>query len=145
MYCDNLTLKTFHSLCYGIIRNFGVNEFDNKFKIIGDTKVTGDEFAKYSAIETVFEAIHKNLIENCESNEYLLNLKRFILNYMIDKIYIEKDKRLSLLKDGKYFTTLNGTKVRSKSEQYIADWLYRHSIKFEYEPNVNFRDFDFQT
>jgi DNA helicase-4 len=63
---------------------------------------------------------------------------------MIDKIHIEKDRRLSLPKDGKFFTTLNGTKVRSKSEQYIADWLYRHSIKFEYEPGVNFRDFDFR-
>lgn len=143
-WIDNLTLKTFHSLCYGIIRNFGVNEFDNKFKIIGETKATDDEFAKYSATETAFEVIHKILIENCQSNEYLLNLKRYILDYMIDKIHIEKDKRLSLPKDGKYYTTLNGTKVRSKSEQYIADWLYRHNIKFEYEPNVNFRDFDFR-
>ncbi|MBO6516487.1 MAG: UvrD-helicase domain-containing protein [Bacteroidia bacterium] len=143
-WIDNLTLKTFHSLCYGIIRNFGVNEFDNKFKIIGETKAADHDFAKYSAVETVFEVIHKILIENCESNEYLLNLKRYILDYMIDKVHVEKDKRLSLPKNGKYFTTLNGTKVRSKSEQYIADWLYRHSIKFEYEPNVNFSDFDFR-
>lgn len=143
-WIDNLTLKTFHSLCYGIIRNFGVNEFDNRFKIIGETKATDDEFAKYLAIETAFEVIHKILIENCKFKEYLLDLKRYILDYMIDKIHIEKEKRLSLPKDGKFFTTLNGTKVRSKSEQYIADWLYRHSIKFEYEPNVNFRDFDFR-
>ncbi|MFC4721580.1 UvrD-helicase domain-containing protein [Geojedonia litorea] len=143
-WIDNLTLKTFHSLCYGIIRNFGVNEFDNKFKIIGDTKATDDEFAKYSATETAFEVIHKIIIENCESNEYLLNLKRYILDYMIDKIHIEKDNSLLLPKDGKFYTTLNGDKVRSKSEQYIADWLYRHSIKFEYEPIVNFRDFNFR-
>ncbi|WP_081980897.1 UvrD-helicase domain-containing protein [Cellulophaga sp. Hel_I_12] len=143
-WIDNLTLRTFHSLCYSIIRNFGVNEFDNKFKIIGDTKAKDDEFAKYSATETAFEVNHKILIENCESNEYLLDLKRYILDYMIDKIHIEKDKRISLPKDGKFYTTLNGTKVRSKSEQYIADWLYRHSVKFEYEPNVNFRDFDFR-
>jgi len=143
-WIDNLTLRTFHSLCYSIIRNFGVNEFDNKFKIIGDTKAKDDEFAKYSATETAFEVIHKILIENCESNKYLLDLKRYILDYMIDKIHIAKDKRISLPKDGKFYTTLNGTKVRSKSEQYIADWLYRHSIKFEYEPNVNFRDFDFR-
>ena len=31
-WIDNLTLRTFHSLCYTIMRNFGVNEFDNKFK-----------------------------------------------------------------------------------------------------------------
>ena len=46
-------------------------------------------------------------------------------------------------KDGKYFTTLNGTKVRSKSEQFIADWFYRHSIKYEYEPLLNVKNFDF--
>ncbi|MEM1406694.1 MAG: UvrD-helicase domain-containing protein [Bacteroidota bacterium] len=143
-WIDNLTLKTFHSLCYGIIRNFGVNEFDNKFKIIRDTKAKDDEFAKYSATETAFEVIHKILIENCASNEYILEFKRYILDYMIDKIHVEKDRRLSLPKDGKYFTTLNGTRVRSKSEQYIADWLYRHNIKFDYEPSVNFRDFDFR-
>ena len=45
--------------------------------------------------------------------------------------------------DGKFYTTLNGTKVKSKSEQYIADWLYRHSISFEYEPLLNVKDFDF--
>lgn len=143
-WIDNLTLKTFHSLCYGIIRNFGVNEFDNKFKIIGDTKAKDDEFAKYSATETAFEAIHKILIEKCESTKYLLDFKRYLLDYLIDKIHIQKDRMLPLPKDGKFFTTLNGTKVRSKSEQYIADWLYRHSIKFEYEPRVNFRDFDFR-
>ncbi|WCO03677.1 UvrD-helicase domain-containing protein [Psychroserpens ponticola] len=143
-WIDNLTLRTFHSLCYSILRNFGVNEFDNKFKIIGENKATNDEFARYSATETSFEVIHKILIENCESNKYLLDLKRYILDYMIDKIHVEKSKRFSLPKDGKFYTTLNGTKVRSKSEQYISDWLYRHSIKFEYEPKVNFRDFDFR-
>lgn len=143
-WIDNLTLRTFHSLCYSIIRNYGVNEFDNKFKIIGDAKTKSDEFSKYLATETAFEVIHKILIENCQSNSYLLDLKRYILDYMIDRIHIEKSNRSSLPKDGKFYTTLNGTKVRSKSEQYIADWLYRHSIKFEYEPTVNFRDFDFQ-
>jgi DNA helicase IV len=48
-----------------------------------------------------------------------------------------------LPKDGKYFTTLDGTKVRSKSEQFIADWFYRHSIKYEYEPLLNVKDFAF--
>src|SRR5690606_31828143 len=91
-----------------------------------------------------FEVIHKILIENCESNVYLLNLKRYILDYLVDKIHIEEDRRFSLPKDGKYYTSLNGTKVRSKSEQYIADWLYRHNIKFEYEPEVNFSDFNFR-
>lgn len=142
-WIDHLTLKTFHSLCYSIMRNYGVNEFDNKFRIIGDAKITDDDLVKFAAGETSFEVLHKILIENCESADYLIDLKRYLLDYMIDKIHIQTDKRLRAYEDGKYYTSLSGTKVRSKSEQYIADWLYRHNIDFEYEPTVNFKDFDF--
>jgi DNA helicase-4 len=48
-----------------------------------------------------------------------------------------------LSSDNKIYTSLNGTRVRSKSEQYIADWLYRHNIKFVYEPKVSFQEHEF--
>lgn len=143
-WIDNLTISTFHSFCYTILRNYGVNEFDNKFKILGDKKRGEEEgFSKYIAAETDFEIIHKLLIEACEDTEYLLNLKRYILDYIIDKIHLKQTDSRCYVKDGKFFTTLNGTKVRSKSEQFIADWLYRHSIRFEYEPSLNVKDFPF--
>ncbi len=144
-WIDGLTVKTFHSFCYSILRNYGVNEFDNKFRIIGDEKRMDeeDELSKHVAPETVFEVVHKLLIEQCEDTEYLLQLKRYILDYVIDKIHLKKLTRSYLPKDGKYFTTLDGTKVRSKSEQFIADWFYRHSIKYEYEPLLNVKDFAF--
>jgi len=143
-WIDGLTVKTFHSFCYSILRNYGVNEFDNKFRIIGDEKKDEeDELSKHVAPETVFEVIHKLLIEQCEDTDYLLQLKRYILDYIIDKIHLKKADPKFLPKDGKYFTTLDGTKVRSKSEQFIADWFYRHSIKYEYEPLLNVKDFSF--
>ncbi|HEY6436670.1 MAG TPA: UvrD-helicase domain-containing protein, partial [Ignavibacteriaceae bacterium] len=143
-WIDGLTVKTFHSFCYSILRNYGVNEFDNKFRIIGDEKPNEeDELSKHVAPETVFEVVHKLLIEQCEDTEFLLQLKRYILDYIIDKIHLKKNEGKYLPKDGKYFTTLDGTKVRSKSEQFIADWFYRHSIKYEYEPLLNVKDFDF--
>jgi DNA helicase-4 len=139
-WIENLTLRTFHSFCYLVLRNYGVNEFDNKFRIVGDEKRDEDEeLSKYVAPETVYEVFHKLLIELCGDTEYLLNLKRYILDYIVDKLHVEKFRK-NLPKDGKYFTTLNGIKVRSKSEQYIADWLYRHNLQFHYEPrlSVNF-------
>lgn len=143
-WIDGLTVRTFHSFCYSILRNYGVNEFDNKFRIIGDEKRDGeDELSKHVAPETVFEVVHKLLIEQCEDTEFLLRLKRYILDYIIDKIHLKKTDGHYLPKDGKYFTTLDGTKVRSKSEQFIADWFYRHSIKYEYEPLLNVKDFAF--
>ena len=143
-WIDGLTVRTFHSFCYSILRNYGVNEFDNKFRIIGDEKRDEeDELSKHVAPETVFEVVHKLLIEQCEESEYLLQLKRYILDYIIDKIHLKKVDPKFLSRDGKYFTTLDGIKVRSKSEQFIADWLYRHSIKYEYEPLLNVKDFSF--
>jgi DNA helicase IV len=143
-WIDSLTIKTFHSFCYNILRNYGVNEFDNKFKIIGDEKKDEeDELSKHVAPVTVFEVMHRLLIEQCENTEYLLQLKRYILDYVIDKIHLKKADSKFLPNDGKYFTTLDRIKVRSKSEQFIADWLYRHSIKYEYEPLLNIKDFSF--
>lgn len=144
-WIDSLTVKTFHGLCYGILRNYGVNEFDNKFKIIGEEKKEEeDDLFKYIASETTFEVFHKLLIELCDDTTYLLDLKKYILDYIIDKIHLNENQKFELPKDGKYYSTLNGNKVRSKSEQYIADWLYRHSIPFEYEPLLNVKDFDFR-
>ena len=143
-WIENLTLRTFHSLCYSILRNYGVQEFDNKFKIISETKIEEDEFAKYTAPETTLEVADKTIIELSESVDFLLDLKRYVLDYMVDKVHIKKEINLNKYQDGKYYTSLNGIKVRSKSEQYIADWLFRHNIKFEYEPNVKFVDFNFK-
>ncbi len=143
-WINGLTIRTFHSFGYSILRNYGVNEFDNKFKIIGDEKRDEeDELSKHVAPETAFEVVHKILIEQCANTQYLLQLKRYILDYVIDKIHIEPRDKNYLPRDGKFYTSLNGTKVRSKSEQFIADWFYRHSIKFEYEPVLNVKDFTF--
>src|SRR5258705_9576301 len=90
-WIDGLTVRTFHSFCYSILRNYGVNEFDNKFRIIGDEKrVEEDELSKNVASETVFEVVHKLLIEQCEETDYLLQLKRYILDYIIDKIHLDR-------------------------------------------------------
>lgn len=144
-WIDGLTVRTFHSFCYSVLRNYGVNEFDNKFKIIGDEKSDRDEdqTAQITAPETVFEVFHKLLIQRCEDTQYILSLKRYILDYIIDKVHINNANSNYIPKDGKYFTTLDGTKVRSKSEQFISDWFYRHSIKYVYEPELNVTDFTF--
>lgn len=143
-WIDRLTIKTFHSFCYTVMRNWGVKEFDNKFKIIGDEKQNNDEgFSHTTAPESAFEIAHKLVIEQCENAEYLLKLKRYILDYLVDKIHLREIDSNHIPKYEKFFTSLNGTKVSSKSEQFIADWLYRHNIKFEYEPTINVKDFSF--
>jgi DNA helicase IV len=144
-WVDGLTVKTFHGFCYGVLRNFGVNEFDNKFRVISDEKRDEEkDLLNRVAPETVFEVFHKLLILQCDDPIYLLRLKRHILDYFVDRIHIEKHYENRAAKFSKPYRTLNGTLVRSKSEQFIADWFYRHSIRFEYEPKLNIRDFTFR-
>lgn len=144
-WIENITIRTFHSLCYKIMQNYGAKEFDNKFKIISeDKKKEDDPMIAFSASETSFEVFHKLLIRECENTAYLLTLKKYLLDYIVDKIHTEKFKNLNLYPDSKIYTTLRGEKVRSKSEQSIADWLFRHSIGYQYEPQINIKDFDFK-
>ncbi|WP_245591225.1 UvrD-helicase domain-containing protein [Aquimarina latercula] len=143
-WIDNLTLKTFHGFCYHILKEYGVKEFDNKFKIINDNGKK-DEFLTTSANETAFEVLHKTIIEECSSSEFLLDLKRYVLDYLSYDLRKKKNTILNTHEESKKFISLNGTRVRSKSEQYIADWLYRHNITFKYEIPTNLTgDFDFK-
>ncbi|MGB3181932.1 MAG: UvrD-helicase domain-containing protein [Cyclobacteriaceae bacterium] len=144
-WIDNLTLRTFHSLCYSIMRNYGLHEFDNQFRILTDGKAKDEDYSKYSATETTHEILHKILIESCEDRKFLLRLKRHILDYHVDRMHTErKNTTLGSYHNQKPYTSLNGTKVRSKSEQFIADYFFRNSIRFEYEPEVNVKDFTFR-
>ncbi|MDR2423826.1 MAG: ATP-dependent helicase [Prevotellaceae bacterium] len=139
-----LTIRTFHSLCFKILRKYGVNEFDNQFKILGEDKWNeNDEFAEYKAKETVFEVFHKILIQQCDDEKFLFNLKRYILDYFVDKIHINTDKHYFY---EKLYTTFDGTKVRSKSEQFIADWFFKNNIRYVYEGKrqVSEKGFTFQ-
>lgn len=133
-WLNRLTIKTIHSLCYQIIKTDGVHVFDNRFKIVADQK-TASEFQGNTAEESVSDIIEKVTINLSKNKEFLLKLKRYILDYFVD--YIRDHKEQSEFRpEGKFFTSLKGDKVRSKSEQYIADWLYRNSIDYVYEPEV---------
>jgi DNA helicase-4 len=141
-WLSNITVRTFHSLCYNMLRNYGTKEFDNKFKIINDRTYDEDLDANVKAIETPQQIMQKLLKEICEDTNYMLKLKRFILDFYID-VYRVQMNELGHKDYAKPYTTLSGDTVRSKSERYIADWLYIHNIKFVYEPNIQFKDFSF--
>ena len=145
-WLSNLSISTFHSFCHNLLRKYGVSEFDNKFRVIKDTKNSKEEadFTYENSQETDFEIAHRILIQLSKKREYLLDLKRYILDYFVDKNTRPlENKETSFYENQKSYVSLNGTKVRSKSERYIADWLYRHNIDFSYEAPLNCQDFYF--
>ncbi len=142
-WLSNITVKTFHSLSYYILKNYGAKEFDNKFTILNDFSYDEDIIFKNQANETQEQIIQKLILENCEDPEYLLRLKRYIIDNYVDTNRIKMHK----LGNANYtcpYTTLKGDHVRSKSERDIADWLYRHYIDYKYEPIIAPGSFEFR-
>lgn len=139
-WIGRLTIRTFHSFCYSLLKNYGVHIFDNKFRILSDQKVE-EQFSTITAPEKEGDIMKKILIEAGQDREFLLDLKRYILDYIVDKIHLKDLDKRKTYADGKYYTTLKGDKVKSKSERDIADWLYRHNIQYRYELDVYFKEF----
>ncbi len=138
-----MAVQTFHSFCYGLLRKFGSPAFDNRFKLLSDSSPEEDVDSELRAPETQKEIFQKLIKQQCENAEYLLKLKRYILDYYVDEPRRKTAREGQTLYE-KPYTTLRGEQVRSKSERYIADWLYLHQIEYAYEPTVVLQDFPFQ-
>jgi DNA helicase-4 len=142
-WLSNITVKTFHSLCYSMLRNFGSKVFDNKFRILMDYSRDEEIDFQRQAKETPEEIMKKKIIEACEDVEFLIKLKRYILDYYVDEYRLKMHSK-GFTNYKKPYTTLKGENVASKSERDIADWLYRHNIEYEYEPSISPGSFEFQ-
>ncbi len=142
-----LTVKTFHSLCYQLLKNGGGLSFDNQFRLLIDDQAADlpeESNHKSIAPEKTFDILHKILRELCKDTSYLLKLKRYILDFYVDRLLQDKTQQVKNYDHQIHYTTFKGEKVKSKSERDIADWLFRHSIKYVYEPTINLKDFPFK-
>lgn len=84
-WLKELSISTFHSLCYSILKNDGVHVFDNRFKIVPNRKEKGD-LKRFSAPEIEAEILEKVVIQLSNNSEYIAKLKRYVLDYMVDGI-----------------------------------------------------------
>ena len=142
-WINALRVSTFHGFGYSVLRSHVAKYFDNRFKIINEY-LEADEFrSDTEASETPDLILQKVIKELSVDPEFMLRLKRYVLDFYVEAKKI-RDYRKRGTTDEHPYVTLAGDNVRSKSERTIADWLYRHNIKYQYEPKVNFKDFEFQ-
>ncbi|MCB0687978.1 MAG: UvrD-helicase domain-containing protein [Saprospiraceae bacterium] len=79
-WIGRLTVRTFHSLCYSIMKTYGVKVFDNRFRILTDSSNGPEGMTRISAPENQYEIMHKILIKYCEDRDWLLRFKRYIID-----------------------------------------------------------------
>ncbi len=142
-WLSNISVKTFHGLCNQILRKRGGPEFDTKYKILSDNLYDVELESRQIARETPEIIINKIINILCEDPDYLLQLKRYILDYYVDEYNVKLYEK-GLAQYEKPFTTLKGDHVASKAERDVADWLYRHHITYHYEPMIAPGKFEMQ-
>jgi len=142
-WLSNISVKTFHGLCNQILRKRGGPEFDTKYKILSDNLYDVELESRQIGRETPEEIINKIINILCEDLDYLLQLKRYILDYYVDEYNVKLYEK-GLTQYEKPFTTLKGDHVASKAERDVADWLYRHHITYHYEPMIAPGKFEMQ-
>jgi DNA helicase IV len=145
-WIQQLQVSTFHGFCYALLRKEGVKEFDSRFKLLTDeTAYNGRE--DFTVPLKPEDVIRQQLLQHAASDtQYLLQLKWYLVDFYGQHILAKakKDSPKTPIDQLLPYTSFNGTPVRSKSEMYIADWLYRHGIIFVYESRVNMQPQSFK-
>lgn len=90
---SNLTIRTFHGLCYTILKENGAGHFDNHFKVLDDDHHTDASLNTPSAKERVDSMIRKSIISACENDPvFFLKLEQYLIEYGLG---IQKKKTTS--------------------------------------------------
>lgn len=136
-WISKLTMTTFHGLCYQMLRSNGAKVYDNKYSLLLDANDVRDQMKEEEVSPENPTSILRRSLHNVatEDQETLLKIKWYLVS-LVNKKEKVKTIQYNTHQETYCYTSLNGTKVRSKSEVFIADWLYRHDIAFEYERKV---------
>lgn len=132
----SITIRTFHSLCYAILKESGAPHYDNRFKLLLDKAESfrvDESLDIPHAKETIETVLRKAIKAACEeSPDFLLKLEQ----YLMESYYTKQAKVLGNDKsyDNKQYKCINGVIVKSKSEQRIVDWFHFKGYEVEYEP-----------
>ncbi|NOS57419.1 MAG: UvrD-helicase domain-containing protein [Cyclobacteriaceae bacterium] len=132
----NLTVRTFHSLCFSILKENGAGYYDNRFRLLQDKTESfriDDSIDISPASESIDSLLRKSIISACQ-NDALFSQK--LEQYLIENYFEKqvKDLRDNKQYNNKQYRCFNGAIVKSKSEQKIIDWFHCKGYEVEYEP-----------
>lgn len=118
----NIRVQTFHSFCHHILK-----KYDNDFTVLNEN----GENSQFILIKRIFSRFNE---------DFHLIVKEYIYDYILPKtkIRFKEDDVFVKHNTKKYYRTLRGEPVRSKSERDIANFLFQNGVDYEYEKETNF-------
>ncbi|TKJ18272.1 MAG: hypothetical protein CEE42_16635, partial [Promethearchaeota archaeon Loki_b31] len=128
-YNIDIDIYTFHALGRKIIRE----ETGKKPRLLFDQSFDANQ---YKLIENLFE----EALKEKEYQELLIEYLAYHNEQEVDEAsFADKEEYYKYMKNKKY-STLNDIEVKSVAERDIGNYLFLHSIEFNYEPLVEWVD-----
>ena len=130
-YKLDVNISTFHQLGRKIIKE----KTKQNPKLLFDGDNANQKFNKI--IKDIF---NKTLNDNSNFQELIIDYLSYFLDEEIEETsFEEKEEYYEYMRNKKY-TTLTNVEVKSIGERDVANFLFKHGIEFEYEPNVEWSD-----
>jgi len=127
-----VNLRTFHSLCYLILRRHWRLVFDSPLKLIAETPVSSQDTEKVKeTIGTKSEILLEAARNLFPDPGFRITFKRYLWDYFLIPDESDRYGRNPDPRSQRFFT-LTGLAVRSYAERDIANWLYENKIRFLY-------------
>ncbi|HLA41221.1 MAG TPA: UvrD-helicase domain-containing protein, partial [Candidatus Glassbacteria bacterium] len=141
---SRVTVRTFHSLCYLILKRHWRLLFDRPVQVVTDTPVSRREAESAGRrFRTKNDLLLEALRSLFEVPEFRIAFKRYLWDYVAagaetDRFGGTGDPRLQI------YPTLGGEKVRSWAERDLANWLFENGIPYRYDSPVAWAPPDFR-
>ena len=120
-------IRTFHSLAYSLVLPAETILLDNEETAI---RSEFEKFLETNVLPYLNEVDFKELYKCFYGAEAASEISN---NFKFEKDYKK-------YRSNKQLFTLNGEKVKSNGEKYIADFLFEHDIKYQYEKVLTQQD-----
>ncbi|MFX1392198.1 MAG: UvrD-helicase domain-containing protein [Promethearchaeota archaeon] len=127
-YKVDVDISTFHSLGYQIIQE----ETGKRPNLL----FGGNEYEQYKLIEDIFNT----LLKEKKYQDLLIDYLAYHVDEDIEEESFEDKEEYYKYLRNKRYTTLNNITVKSVSERDIANFLFKNTVNFEYEPLVEWVD-----
>ena len=129
----HVTISTIHSLCFQILRTDGAKIYNTNFKVIRSEDQKTEGYQAESSQDNLIRNIIKKLIS--EDIDFFEKIRDYLQKYIAQesKISVNPVNQNFAKEKSGYCTMDKKYRVRSKSEQLIANFLYDRGIAYEYE------------
>ena len=138
LYEKKPEIKTFHALCYKILKQNSKKVSENGFTLAVDSTVSIDSPSQEldgKPLRSKSDVINQALEHCLEDRTFRRKFRGYLLRYHAEVAEYDSGAGLSDDRETRFMTAA-GVEVRSMAEREVANFLHERNVEFEYSKQV---------